>query len=108
MADDPRVKRTRARRFLRSARVKFLSSVLFHFISFYLFICSLQLREFYQPLKEFGAESCADYFDSSVDDNELYDMGMDSDQVDRFRKALAEYTPKDIEEFLCKVCCVHR
>mmetsp|Transcript_47912 Transcript_47912/g.61426 ORF Transcript_47912/g.61426 Transcript_47912/m.61426 type:complete len:591 (+) Transcript_47912:17-1789(+) len=62
------------------------------------------MEKFLQPLQEFGAVTRADYFDAALMPNEdlRNEVGMNNDDIDRFRKALVECSPVDVEEFLCK------
>ena len=60
-------------------------------------------RQFYRPLQSIGCVSRADYFDASlIDDDALRAAGMAPRDIIRFRMAISETPPEDLEEFLCK------
>jgi hypothetical protein len=63
-----------------------------------------KLRQFYEALKDFGAESIADYdFVTKNHGTALEEVGMDEAQSEVFLSALKAYMPYDSEEFLAMV-----
>ena len=62
------------------------------------------LKSAYRPLRAAGAVSRADYFELShlADRSIALATRLPLGAVARFRRALQETTPEDVEEFLCK------